>query len=224
MVLLYTERNSTAEIEPMRNQNQPARIFKAHPARTYIVLNKPFQVLCQFTPEGESSKRTLAEFGFPKNVYPVGRLDYDSEGLLILTDDGRLTDALLNPRHGHNRTYLAQVERIPSNEALETIARGVVVEGKKTLPAEVELLEQEPTLPERNPPIRFRKNVPTAWIQLSLREGRNRQVRKMTAAIGHPTLRLVRISIGALKLFELALEPGHWRVLNTDQVDGLFKS
>lgn len=180
-----------------------------------ILFNKPFNVLSQFTDEG-SGKRTLADYGpFPKSVYPVGRLDYDSEGMLILTDDNALKHRLLDPAFAHPRTYWVQVERIPDEAALETLRRGVVIEGKKTRPALARLLGGDPELPERVPPIRFRKTVPTSWIELTLREGRNRQVRKMTASVGHPTLRLVRTAIGRLTLG--ALKPGESRRLNEEE-------
>ncbi|MGE5316260.1 MAG: pseudouridine synthase [Acidobacteriota bacterium] len=180
-----------------------------------ILFNKPFNVLSQFTDEG-SGKRTLADYGpFPKSVYPVGRLDYDSEGMLILTDDNALKHRLLDPAFAHPRTYWVQVERIPDEAALETLRRGVVIEGKKTRPALARLLGGDPELPERVPPIRFRKTVPTSWIELTLREGRNRQVRKMTASVGHPTLRLVRAAIGRLTLG--ALKPGESRRLNEEE-------
>jgi 23S rRNA pseudouridine2457 synthase len=145
-------------------------------------------------------------------VYPVGRLDRDSEGLLLLTDDGRLAHRLTDPKYGHPRTYLAQVERVPEAKAIEALRRGVVLSDGPTRPAEVDLLAEAPPLPERPVPIRFRKNVPTAWLRLVLREGRNRQVRRMTAAVGHPTLRLVRVAIGPILLGDLP--PGHWRDLS----------
>lgn len=179
----------------------------------YCLFNKPYSVLCQFTPE--EGKRCLNEFGFPKGVYPVGRLDYDSEGLLLLTDDNVVKHRLTDPAFERPKTYLAQVERIPDEEALQRLRDGVVIEGKRTRPAEVRLLTDEPSLPPRSVPVRFRKNVPTAWLELTIREGRNRQVRKMTAAVGHPTLRLVRIRLGALTLDGLA--PGEWKnVSRTD--------
>ena len=196
---------------------RPADRFK------YIAFYKPFQILCQFTKEAGSEKKTLAEFDFPKDVYPVGRLDYDSEGLLILTDDARLNDALLNPKHQHARTYLAQVENVPTTEAIRSLSGGVIIEGRKTLPCKSSLLDVEPNVPERNPPIRFRKNIPTAWIQLSLHEGKNRQVRKMTAAVGHPTLRLLRRSIGSLNVETLNLSPGAWTYLSAQQIAELFE-
>lgn len=166
----------------------------------YFLFYKPYQVLTQFSAEGE--KKTLAHFfkNIPKDIYPVGRLDYDSEGLLLLTNDKKLTQYLLEPRHKHERTYYVQVEGLLDEVARQKLAQGVTinVDGKlyKTLPARAVVLSSEPNLPERHPPIRFRKNIPTTWISLTLTEGKNRQVRKMTAAVGFPTLRLVRYSIG----------------------------
>ena len=145
------------------------------------------------------------------NVYPAGRLDKDSEGLLLLTDDGALQSHLSEPANGHPRTYWAQVERVPEPASLAKLAAGVAIEDYRTRPAKVRLLDAEPELPPRDPPIRHRKNVPTAWIELTITEGRNRQVRKMTAAIGHPTLRLVRVALGPLRLEGLA--PGESRDL-----------
>jgi 23S rRNA pseudouridine2457 synthase len=182
--------------------------------KKYIAFNKPYAVLCQFSrPEG-SDKKTLAAFGFPKDVYSVGRLDFESEGLLILTDDSQLNSKLLSPKYSHQRTYFACVENIPSAEQLQMLCRGVIIEGKKTLPAQAKLLAEEPRLPPRAVSIRQRKHIPIAWIELSLIEGRNRQVRKMTAAIGCPTLRLVRVAIGRLSLFDLKLPLGEWKLLN----------
>lgn len=175
-----------------------------------IAFHKPYGVLSQFTPDG-SPNRTLAEFGLPKDVYPIGRLDADSEGLLLLSDEPGLNPRLLHPRQAHQREYWAQVERIPSPEALQRLGRGIVVQGRLTLPCRAWLLEPQPELPPRQPPIRFRKSVPTCWIALELIEGKNRQVRRMTAAIGHPTLRLVRVRIGQLVLADLA--PGKWKEL-----------
>ena len=169
----------------------------------YLLFNKPFGVLSQFT--REAGRPSLKDFGpFPPGLYPVGRLDAESEGLLLLTNDNALKHRMTDPLFAHPRTYVVQVERIPSEEVLERLRRGVLVEEKKTKPAEVWLLESEPNLPPRAVPIRYRKNVPTAWIEMTLREGRNRQVRKMTAAVGHPTLRLVRIRFGELDLAGLA--------------------
>jgi 23S rRNA pseudouridine2457 synthase len=175
-----------------------------------IAFNKPFGVLSQFTPDG-SPNRPLAEFSFPKNVYPIGRLDADSEGLLLLSDEPEWNSRLLEPRHAHEREYWAQVERIPTAEALRQLSRGLVIQGRKTLPCRARLLEPQPQIPPRDPPIRFRKNVPDCWIALELIEGKNRQVRRMTAAIGHPTLRLLRVRIGRFVLEDLAA--GKWRTL-----------
>jgi 23S rRNA pseudouridine2457 synthase len=175
-----------------------------------IAFNKPYGVISQFTSDG-SDFRTLAEFGFPPRVYPIGRLDADSEGLLLLSDESGLNERLLHPRHGHRRVYWAQVERIPTAEALQKLAKGIPVQGRKALPCRARLLEPQPDLPPRDPPIRLRKNVPDCWIALELVEGRNRQVRRMTAAIGHPTLRLIRVRIGDFGLGELAA--GNWKIL-----------
>jgi 23S rRNA pseudouridine2457 synthase len=183
-----------------------------------ILFYKPYGVLSQFTPEGRWD--SLAAFGpFPPDVYPVGRLDTDSEGLLLLTNDNALKHRLTDPRFGHTRTYLVQVERIPDEPALELLRNGVTIERERTRPAAVRLLAEGPLLPPRSVPIRFRKSVPTAWIELTLQEGRNRQVRKMTAAAGHPTLRLVRISVGTLTL--AGLQPGEHRTLTPAEVTAL---
>lgn len=176
-----------------------------------LAFNKPYGVLSQFTSDG-SPNRTLAEFGFPKDVYPIGRLDADSEGLLLLSDETELNDRLLHPRHAHEREYWAQVERIPAPEALEQLSRGIVIQGTKSFPSHAWMLDPQPQFPPREPPIRFRKTVPTFWIGLELIEGRNRQVRRMTAAIGHPTLRLIRVRIGNFHLANLPT--GQWRELN----------
>ena len=172
-----------------------------------LAFNKPYGVLSQFTDDG-SPNRALAEFGFPKGVYPIGRLDADSEGLLLLSDEAELNQRLLHPKQGHARIYWAQVENVPTTDALRKLAKGVVVQGRKTLPCRAWLLEPQPEVPARTPPIRFRKNIPTAWIGLELVEGKNRQVRRMTAAIGHPTLRLLRVRIGNFELGDLP--PGKW--------------
>lgn len=175
-----------------------------------LAFNKPYGVLSQFTSDG-SSNRTLAEFEFPRNVYPVGRLDADSEGLLLLTDEPGLNQRLLAPRNAHAREYWVQVERRPGHEALAALAKGVMIQGRKTLPALAIMLETPGEIPPRDPPIRFRKTVPTCWLSLELTEGKNRQVRRMTAAIGHPTLRLIRVRIGAFSLGDLGT--GEWREL-----------
>ncbi|MBI3125641.1 MAG: pseudouridine synthase [Ignavibacteriales bacterium] len=167
----------------------------------YYILNKPYGVLTQFT--DDENRPTLASlYNFPEDVYPVGRLDMDSEGLLLLTNDKPLTDYLLNPKQKHEREYFAQVEGVPTKEALQKLCSGVIIEGKKTLPAKAKLVN-DPNFPARVPPIRERKNIPTSWISLTLIEGRNRQVRKMTAAVGFPTLRLVRVRIENLHLGDL---------------------
>ena len=181
----------------------------------YVVFCKPYGVLSQFTPE--SGYRSLSDFGpFPKAVYPVGRLDVDSEGLLLLTNDNVVKHALTNPHSGHPKTYLAQVERVPLPESLRKLRRGVLLKGRMTLPADVRLWMDEPDLPPRSVPIRYRKNVPTCWLEIVLREGRNRQVRRMTAAIGHPTLRLIRTQVATLSLGNL--QPGQHRNLATSEV------
>lgn len=179
-----------------------------------IAFNKPYGVLSQFTSDG-SPNRTLRDFGFPARVYAIGRLDSDSEGLLLLSDEPALNERLLHPRHGHKRVYWAQVERVPETAALAELARGPKVQGRKTLPCRARLLDPQPEVPPRDLPIRFRKNVPTAWIALELTEGKNRQVRRMTAAIGHPTLRLIRIQIGNYTL-PTDLSPGSWKELFGD--------
>jgi 23S rRNA pseudouridine2457 synthase len=174
----------------------------------FILFFKPYGVLSQFTPEG--TWKSLKDFGpFPTTVYPVGRLDADSEGLLLLTDDNDVKHRLTDPRFDHPRTYVVQVENIPDDSAMILLRDGVVIGGARTKPAEVRLLGNEPPLPPRSVPIRFRKTVPTAWIEITLREGRNRQVRKMTAAVGHPTLRIVRTAIGPLGI--AGLKPGDHR-------------
>ena len=172
-----------------------------------LVFNKPYGVLSRFTADG-SKWRTLAEFGFPKDVWPIGRLDADSEGLIVLSSDKTLVDRLLAPKHAHARTYWAQVERIPDELALASLRAGVILDGARTRPASAQRIDQ-PALPPRDPPIRFRKAVPDCWIELVLTEGRNRQVRRMTAAVGHPTLRLVRAKIGEYALGTLAAGASH---------------
>ncbi len=190
----------------------PRRTHKPPGAWRYLAFFKPFDVLCQFS--GGEERSTLKDYIPIAGVYPAGRLDRDSEGLLLLTDDGLLAHRLTDPRFAHPRTYLVQVERVPDMAALESLRRGVLLADGPTLPAAVEMLEVSPTLPARPVPIRFRKNVATAWLRMTLREGRNRQVRRMTAAVGHPTLRLVRVAIGPIELGDLS--PGQWREL-TDQ-------
>jgi 23S rRNA pseudouridine2457 synthase len=213
-----------------------------------IAFNKPYGVITQFTPDG-SLNRALAEFGFPKNVYPIGRLDADSEGLLLLSDEPEWNERLLHPRHAHEREYWAQVEKIPAPEALKKLERGVVVQGRKTLSCRAWILEPQPEvgravlympiledchsggqrtarstlppqIPPRIPPIRFRKSVPDCWIGLELIEGKNRQVRRMTAAIDHPTLRLIRVRIGNLWLGDLPAS--QWRILTAEERAGII--
>ncbi len=183
----------------------------------YFIINKPYGMLSQFTDNGE--RKTLGSLlNFPKDVYPVGRLDSDSEGILLLTNDKSLTDFLLNPKNKHEREYYVQVEGIPDDNDLEKLRRGVVISGEKTLPAKVKKID-EPDLPPRIPPIRERKNIPTSWLSLSLIEGRNRQVRRMTASIGFPTLRLVRVRIKNIYLKNM--KPGSVRELTKDEIAGL---
>ncbi len=184
------------------------------PASRTLVFNKPYGVLPCFTdPKG---RPTLADFVAIPGVYAAGRLDLDSEGLMVLTSDGALAHLITDPRHRLPKVYLAQVERMPTDEALKQLRQGVLLKGRRTRPAEVRVLSAEPALPDRPVPIRFRKSMPTAWLQITLREGVNRQVRRMTAAVGHPTLRLIRIAIGPLVLGDLA--PGHWRELTRREI------
>ncbi|MFM2123778.1 MAG: hypothetical protein RL328_229 [Acidobacteriota bacterium] len=177
----------------------------------YILLNKPFDVLCQFT-DSKGERSTLADYVEVPRVYPVGRLDRDSEGLVMLTNDGWMQHRLSDPRFDHPKTYWAQVEGIPDEAALTQLRAGVQIwDDFKSRPAQARLLDAEPELWERNPPIRYRAAIPTSWIELVLTEGRNRQVRRMTAAVGFPTLRLVRMKIGPFELG--SLKPGRWRDL-----------
>lgn len=179
----------------------------------YVAFYKPYGVLSQFT--GEASDRTLAEFDLPKDIYAAGRLDKDSEGLLLLTDDGPFIKRLLEPKNEKVKTYWVQVENIPTEEKLRELEKGVVIQGYKTLPCQAKLID-DPQVPPRDPPIRERKNIPTAWIEIRLIEGKNRQVRRMSAAIGHPTLRLIRYSIGKLTLAQLT--PGKWCEIDKNQI------
>ena len=185
-----------------------------------IAFHKPYGVLSQFTPDAPG-QRTLAEFGFPPRVYAVGRLDLDSEGLLILSDEPGLNHRLLDPKNAHWRRYYAQVEGIPSDDQLRLLQAGVKIADWKTLPARAWLLPEEPPFPPREPPIRVRPTIPTRWIALELREGKNRQVRRMTAAVGLPTLRLVRVAIGDYHL-PADLSSGQWRPLEEDGRAQLF--
>lgn len=180
---------------------------------------KPYDVLTKFT--DAEGRPTLADYIKLPDIYAAGRLDRDSEGLLLLTDSGRIATRLTDPAFAHPRTYLAQVERIPDAAALRQLEKGVKVQDYVTRPAKVRLLETPPDLPERPVPIRYRKNVPDAWLELTLTEGRNRQVRRMTAAVGHPTLRLVRWSVGEITL--AGLQPGEWQALAKREIDSILK-
>lgn len=180
-----------------------------------ILFNKPCGVLCQFRPS--AGRKTLADFIDLADVYPAGRLDLNSEGLLVLTDDGALQHRLSDPRHKLEKTYWVQVERLPGHEALDSLRRGVDLDGRMTMPARVKQMTEPEGLWPRDPPIRFRKNVPAEWLEIRIREGRNRQLRRMTAAVGHPTLRLVRYAVGPYTLDGLA--PGRWRSVG-DRVSG----
>jgi len=176
-----------------------------------IALNKPYGVLSQFTPDHPGQK-TLAAFGLPSGIYPIGRLDQDSEGLLLLGDDGKLQAQISHPETRVWKTYWVQVEGVPTPGALIELRQGVVIQGRKTLPARAKLLDPQPSLPPRDPPIRHRASIPATWLEIQLCEGRNRQIRRMTAAVGHPTLRLWRQSIGDIQL-PPELLPGSWREL-----------
>jgi 23S rRNA pseudouridine2457 synthase len=186
-----------------------------------LAFHKPHGVLSQFTPEPGSRWRTLADFGFPKNCYALGRLDADSEGLLLLSDEPGLNSRLLDPKHAHRREYWAQVEGAPTAEVLARLARGgIAIDDYRTLPCRARLLDPAPAIPARVPPIRVRKTIPDAWLALELTEGKNRQVRRMTAAVGHPTLRLLRVRIGEFSLGDLA--PGEWRELTAPERAAVF--
>ena len=185
-----------------------------------IAFNKPYGILPCFT--DSAGRPTLAAYIDLPEVYAAGRLDLDSEGLLLLTSDGTLAHHITDPQHKLPKVYLAQVERIPNEEALEQLRKGVVLNGKNTRPAEVRLLADDPQLPDRPVPIRFRKNVPTAWMEITLREGLNRQVRRMTAAVGHPTLRLMRVAIGPVVLGDL--QPGQWRELTSGEIEQIYSA
>ena len=177
-----------------------------HPFK-YVLFNKPFEVLPQFT--DRKGRPTLKQYIPIPEIYPVGRLDFDSEGLLLLTDDGKLNHALALPDNKQPKTYWVQVEHFPTEEELEKLRSGIVLEGKKTLPAEARIIDPPKNIWERARPIRERKRVPTAWLEMVLHEGRNRQVRRMTAATGHPCLRLIRVKIGPFELGDL--QPAEYR-------------
>ncbi len=182
----------------MQNQNR----------RKIVLFNKPFNTLCQFT--GEPGDTTLSDFIDIPGIYAAGRLDKDSEGLLVLTDDGQLQHRITDPKHKQEKVYWVQVEGLPDESALSQLATGVKLKDGVTRPAKVRLIE-EPEIWERTPPVRFRKNIPTQWIELKIKEGKNRQVRRMTAAVGHPTLRLVRMAVGRWQLDGLA--PGEFKLI-----------
>jgi 23S rRNA pseudouridine2457 synthase len=185
-----------------------------------LIFCKPYKVLSCFTdPEG---RPTVGDYVDVPGVYVAGRLDYDSEGLLLLTSDGKLAHRVTHPKYKLEKIYLAQVENIPEESALDHLRRGVFVKGKRTRPAQVRALSGEPDLFPRPQPIRYRQNIPTAWLEIRLREGRNRQVRRMTASVGHPTLRLIRIAIGSIALG--ALTPGQWRDLTRVEMETLWES
>lgn len=187
-----------------------------------IAFYKPFGVLCQFTPD-QPGQRTLADFGFPPGVYPVGRLDMDSEGLLLLSDEAGFNNRLLDPKTAHPRTYQAQVEGIPSSDAVARLQQGdLVIQGYRTRPCRARLLEIEPYFPPREPPVRFRQAIPTAWLELQLIEGKNRQVRRMTACVGFPTLRLIRVAIGQFTVADLEL--GKWQKLGTSEISRIWQT
>ncbi len=191
----------------------------------YILFNKPYGVLCQFTDNSSEQKRPLLKDYIPiPNVYPVGRLDLDSEGLLLLTDNGQLQNRLANPKFAHPRTYYVQVERIPDESALNKLRQGITIKNYLTRKAKVHILSEEPDFPPRIPPIRDRQNIPTCWLKITLTEGRNRQVRRMTAAVGFPTLRLIRVSLGnnSQQINLTGLQPGQWRNLTSQEINMLL--
>ena len=181
----------------------------------YILFHKPYGVLSQFTPE--DGARSLAEFNLPKDVYAAGRLDKDSEGLLLLTDDGPLIEKLLNPKNEKPKTYWVLVERVPSEEELQRMRRGLKIEDYMTKPCEVRILDPQPEVPPRDPPVRVRKTVQDVWLEITIVEGKNRQVRKMTAAVGHPTLRLIRKKIANLELGNLGIS--EWKIIDRKELN-----
>ena len=181
----------------------------------YIAFFKPYGILSQFTSDNPSE--TLARFNLPKDVYPCGRLDKDSEGLLILSNDGAFVDQLINPKFDKEKIYWVEVENIPTENSLDKIRLGgMSIQDYKTKPGKIRILELDRPLAERDPPVRFRKNIPTCWLEIKISEGKNRQVRRMTAAIGHPTLRLIRMQVGKLKLKDLL--PGAWIEINKSDI------
>lgn len=195
----------------------PPRGAHAPKSRT-LVFNKPYGVLPCFT--DPAGRPTLADFVAVPGVYAAGRLDRDSEGLMVLTSDGALAHYITDPRHNLPKVYLAQVERVPDDAAVKRLRQGILLKGTRTRAAEVQVLTDEPAFPDRPVPIRFRKSVPTAWLRVTLREGMNRQVRRMTAAVGHPTVRLIRIAIGPVALGDL--QPGQWRDLTPREIAQIY--
>lgn len=181
----------------------------------YIAFFKPYGILSQFT--SDNMDETLSVFNLPKDVYPCGRLDKDSEGLLILSNDGTFIDQLLNPKFDKEKIYWVQVERIPEESSLDILRRGgIQIQDYKTKPASVKILNPQPDIPERTPPVRSRLTVPTCWLEIKISEGKNRQVRRMTASINHPTLRLIRMQVGKYRSSEL--KPGEWREIKKSDI------
>lgn len=199
----------------------PARRLESNKKLVYFLAYKPYGMLSQFSKEGDKPTLADLDFTFPKDAYPIGRLDHDSEGLLLITNDKSLNSKLLNPKHHYKKTYWVQVDREITDEAIELLRKGVTinVNGEyRTRPATVNRIT-EPDLPERVPPIRFRINVPTSWIEITITEGKNRQIRKMTAAVGYPTLRLIRSAIGPLSIYHM--NPGDIKVIPGKDVPAL---
>ncbi len=208
------------ERQPAKRASKKRASKNAAVPYRYVLFYKPYNVLCQFT-DAEGNRPTLKPYIPIPDIYAVGRLDYDSEGLLLLTNHGQLQHRLSDPKFWHPRTYWVQVERVPDDADLDRLRQGIALQDYQTRPAAIALLPNEPLLPPRDPPIRFRKNIPTAWLEMTLTEGRNRQVRRMTAAVGFPTLRLVRVAIADLSV--IGLEPGQWRELTGAEVTTLKK-
>jgi len=210
------ERRSTAKRRSVKErvETTSTSASRVQAGSHTLVFNKPYGVLPCFT--DARGRPTLAGFVTIPGVYAAGRLDLDSEGLMLLTSDGALAHHITDPQHNVAKVYLAQVERLPDEAALERLRHGVLLNGRKTRLAHVQVLPETPQLPDRPVPIRFRKSVPTAWLQITIQEGMNRQVRKMTAAVGHPTLRLIRVAIGLITLGNL--QPGQWRELTREEI------